>query len=146
MGQWGNGQWVVSSNCGHAWEGRQTRARRLGSRGWFRRGLSVPPFRSQYQSRLCPSSKEKGVLGACLCDLTSRGEPVSGIASPIVWWTLNGCEMLLLMVMVVLDRQLLYWACLHTARTCRKYLRESGTAAQHKKLDNEVTPGRRRRI
>jgi hypothetical protein len=37
------------------------------------------------------------------------GEESNGITSAVVWWALNGREM----VTVVVDSQLLHWACLH---------------------------------
>ena len=57
-----------------------------------------------------PINQHTGILdlGAWLCNLT-RGNESSGIASAVVWWALNGRGM----VTVVVDSQLLHWACLH---------------------------------
>jgi hypothetical protein len=118
----GRGQWAAAAGTRERNESRlrRERARRWGSRagsgvgGRFphsgpRPDLAHQPAHStQHTGRRSwgvalqphPRGGEEGRRG---------GEESNGITSAVVWWALNGREM----VTVVVDSQLLHWACLH---------------------------------
>jgi hypothetical protein len=111
----GRGQWAVAAGTrerneerrGETREGPPMGVERAG-RAWAVRLSVASP--SPGPDQTLPINQHTGVLGAWPCNLT-RGEERSGIASAVVWWALNGRGVVT--VVVVVDSQLLHWACLH---------------------------------